>query len=365
MYVIIILGDYMTNDTYNVDRKISDMISHIVGYHHVENNKSDVDYVRKLFDLLKDNNKTIDYITLTIDEFRVLKDEYNSILKNCKISIFMNSVNDITLDEVKDLKKNYTIHYMYIKNLFDGYDGPKMILIDLLYKYKKAIQNITRGIDENYLKGVEDREKIIFGMIIPRIFDNTKYDLEYQKKYKETHKKIYDNPSNSMLGLIDGKCTCKGYSGIVSDVFGSIGIETEIITGVENDSNQGHAWNQIKLDGDWYNIDITWDRENILYSGMCYWLLKDDKTFEYGYTCSNGTDTWEVSHRKYARYRNPGHICTKTLSDEELGKYLDFSDFIKKNWLVSNLKKIDLNNLKSSVAKFLTDSSSEKHNSVR
>ena len=36
-----------------------------------------------------------------------------------------------------------------------------------------------------------------------------------------------------------------------------MGLESQLITGI-TDKGENHAWNQVKVDGDWYNSDVTW-----------------------------------------------------------------------------------------------------------
>ena len=39
--------------------------------------------------------------------------------------------------------------------------------------------------------------------------------------------------------------------------FAAGSIDCVLVTGTANGG--GHAWNQVKVDGKWYNIDVTWD----------------------------------------------------------------------------------------------------------
>ncbi|MEG0615746.1 MAG: transglutaminase domain-containing protein [Oscillospiraceae bacterium] len=59
-------------------------------------------------------------------------------------------------------------------------------------------------------------------------------------------------------GLIDGKIQCEGYAKTVAYLCDQFGIENMLMTGT-NDKKASHAWNIIKVDGDWYNFDTTWD----------------------------------------------------------------------------------------------------------
>ncbi len=64
---------------------------------------------------------------------------------------------------------------------------------------------------------------------------------------------------------------CDGYSEAFKILLNAAGIECKVIYG---DTPYGlHAWNQVKIDGIWYNVDITWDDPDdgskILYDYFC------------------------------------------------------------------------------------------------
>lgn len=64
--------------------------------------------------------------------------------------------------------------------------------------------------------------------------------------------------SHSMLGVFaDGKAVCQGYSLAFQYVMRLAGVQCITVTGKFND--QSHMWNMIKLDGDFYHIDVTAD----------------------------------------------------------------------------------------------------------
>lgn len=58
--------------------------------------------------------------------------------------------------------------------------------------------------------------------------------------------------------LVDGKIQCEGYAKAIAYLCDRAGIENLLITGTNSEQNS-HAWNKVKLDGEWYVIDTTWD----------------------------------------------------------------------------------------------------------
>ena len=62
--------------------------------------------------------------------------------------------------------------------------------------------------------------------------------------------------------LRDRKGVCQGYAYAFREMCTLVGIETTIVggTGTASDgSTESHAWNQVKIGGVWYNVDVTWD----------------------------------------------------------------------------------------------------------
>ncbi len=58
--------------------------------------------------------------------------------------------------------------------------------------------------------------------------------------------------------LVEGKVQCEGYAKVMGYLCDKAGIENMLIVGTNN-QKASHAWNLVKVDGDWYNIDLTWD----------------------------------------------------------------------------------------------------------
>lgn len=65
--------------------------------------------------------------------------------------------------------------------------------------------------------------------------------------------------SNSAYGvLVDGMGQCEGYAAAMAFLCDEAGIPNYMVTGCDADGAT-HAWNKAVLDGEWYNIDCTWD----------------------------------------------------------------------------------------------------------
>lgn len=58
-----------------------------------------------------------------------------------------------------------------------------------------------------------------------------------------------------------GVAVCDGYAKLFRQMATQAGLEAERVTGLADNGSgpDNHAWNQVKVDGEWYNIDVTWD----------------------------------------------------------------------------------------------------------
>lgn len=59
--------------------------------------------------------------------------------------------------------------------------------------------------------------------------------------------------------LVEGKAKCDGFSFAMKWVMEEMGISCMIVAGDPPDGGIGHAWNLIKIDGSWYDLDVTAD----------------------------------------------------------------------------------------------------------
>lgn len=83
--------------------------------------------------------------------------------------------------------------------------------------------------------------------------------------------------------LKDGVAVCEGYACAAKLMLNALGIRCDIQVG-ECTNGEGHAWNLVELDGNWYQMDITWNdgggsREDYLLVDDAY--MQKSRTWEY------------------------------------------------------------------------------------
>lgn len=66
------------------------------------------------------------------------------------------------------------------------------------------------------------------------------------------------NSSSAYGVLVGGVGQCEGYASAMAFLCSEAGIPNYMVTG-HDAAGATHAWNKVLLDGEWYNIDCTWD----------------------------------------------------------------------------------------------------------
>ena len=109
----------------------------------------------------------------------------------------------------------------------------------------------------NFIKPeMSDFEKEI--QIIRYLVATVSYDMseiENENQYLTDSYKAYG-------ALVNGKAVCSGYAKAFDLLAKKCGLSSTVVTGTayNSDGRDGpHAWNQIYLDGDWYNVDVTFE----------------------------------------------------------------------------------------------------------
>lgn len=154
-----------------------------------------------------------------------------------------------------------SITVAYISNTVSANDSRKAV--------DSAIDTIAEEADRKSTS--VEKAKYVHDYLI----QNSMYDYTYSSYT------IYDL-------LVNGKGTCNSYSLTYKAVMDKLGIDCVVV--IQDD--RAHAWNQINIDGKWYNVDVTWDVNYTKESDpdSTFFMKSDDyfkTTMHHSWTSSN------------------------------------------------------------------------------
>ena len=130
----------------------------------------------------------------------------------------------------------------------------------------KLTAEINTVLSELKLAGKSDYEKV------RAIFDYICKNVEYD--YANLNNEAYQLKYSAYAALCNGTSVCQGYANLFYRLANEAGLDARIVSGTSK--GQNHAWNIVKVDGKYYNIDATWDAVTKDYS----YFLKGSANFD-------------------------------------------------------------------------------------
>lgn len=127
--------------------------------------------------------------------------------------------------------------------------------------YKTAVDHRVEQLTAG-LEGKSDYEKSL--ILHDRLCDAVVYE--------------FSEHNQTVIGsLVLGASVCAGYAHAYQMLLQEVGIPCFYVVG--HSRNQGHAWNLVQLDGEWYYTDVTWDDQNDDEGGTIYYAYLNN-TYE-------------------------------------------------------------------------------------
>ncbi len=153
------------------------------------------------------------------------------------------------------------------------------------FEYNRVDAKIK--VHQNYLtnaaqeKIVNEKVAAILATVNPKSmtdFEKVKFVNDYIVKNTEYSTETNASPHSAYAVVQENKGVCQGYALLALKMLQELGGETKYVVGEVYTG--GHAWNLVKVDGEWYHLDTTWndptpDRKNII--SYQYFLMNDAK----------------------------------------------------------------------------------------
>lgn len=162
-------------------------------------------------------------------------------------------------------------------------DHPELFWLSNSYSYKYTSKGNCAQIILKFNETAQNinQSKELFENSANTIINGAKNLKTDYAKEKYVHDSIinlakYDETASlnqsAYSALVSGKTVCAGYSRAFQYIMIKLEIPTFYCTGY---SDGDHAWNIIKLDDGYYNVDLTWDDKN--YISYTYFNLTDQE----------------------------------------------------------------------------------------
>lgn len=159
---------------------------------------------------------------------------------------------------------------------------------------KKQVLAMVEG------KSDYDKIKIIHDYLI----DTIEYDSTI----------LQENIYNIYGALVSKKSVCEGYAKAFQYLMNEVGIDNAIVIGTATNSKnetENHAWNYVKMNEQWYAIDVTWDDPIIIGNGK----LTNKMRYQY---FLKGSHTMNRNHTTLGNFTQGGQVFNyPTLSIED------------------------------------------------
>lgn len=176
---------------------------------------------------------------------------FNS-LENLETSI---SLYDLQISVESFIRIYFTVledhpELFYISMCSYSYEQESLLVVEALpiyYQYDKPLADVvsfvkqeTREILSTVNSSLTDVEKAL--VVHDYLASHFSYDLSYS--------------ISEIYGFLSKKTgVCQAYTNLYKYLMRSLGVETSSVTSTA----MNHTWNIVKIDGQWYHVDVTWD----------------------------------------------------------------------------------------------------------
>lgn len=277
---------------------------------------------------LKINKKNVSELEVQSEDFSFAYKKIN-LYKIDKINIIINDgINDFdTIKKLLERKKK-------IKLILKNYSSLNIEEAEKVRNYLK-IRNLTGAKKEkiNIDKFIEEKKQI--DEVIKDVNNSDTEIQKFLKVYKALGLKLELDETTEDTSKIE--CQKIDVAKILEKCLQCINIESSIIFGDDLENGEEHYWNQVKIDGKWYNVDLALDIPKIKKKKVEY-CLKDDEDFYEFHTAKSGEK----------------HYC------QEEYNYKFINVFIKKDLFKEQLLTSYIQMMKQKIKKIFESNKKEK-----
>lgn len=245
---------------------------------------------------------------------------------NCESEITVFCSESEVTELINKLRNEHMIlfHLGNVNYKYYPFQGKSVLYPEYLYKkveYDRLVSLLServRGIKAQIMRKNSEIDKEF------AIHDFLAKSIRYTDERKDSH---------SIVGpLLYGKGVCDGISKTAKVLFSECGIECHLVNGTGINSQNGkpepHAWNIVRINGNYYHLDITYDN-SFSENGIMYdffnlsdaEILKDHRISEpsrfYGIRCVRENDYFVMNGIYFLSIEQLIGYCKKMLQAKQ------------------------------------------------
>lgn len=225
-------------------------------------------------------------LEIPFELYKGIKNKLNGTSDEPSMIIDLNNFRFLSMETIEEIEKDPSAKGIVINS--EDIKGVHLRNFLTLEETKKVYNELMeyKILSSN---GKNDMEKFFNAYYI--IGKNIKYDFDSDGEPSR------EGIAHSLKGaILNKRCVCEGYAYALSQLLNLLDIKNECVVGVDSNkkNKKMHIWNQVEINGRWYNCDITNDSVNIQENKKLeYCLLSDKENFLYKCISSNAK---ECSH---------------------------------------------------------------------
>ncbi len=166
------------------------------------------------------------------------------------------------------------------------YDHPELFWLDTAFSYQYTEDHVCTKlimVFNNTADHIDEARKMFDQSADAIIGEAEKLNGDYEKE-KYVHDALmelagYDTEASlnqsAFSALVSRTTVCAGYARAFQHLMTRLGIPCYYVTGYAEGE---HAWNTVMLDGEFYNVDLTWDKGSL--TGYDYFNVPDSRFLE-------------------------------------------------------------------------------------
>lgn len=223
--------------------------------------------------------------TSTVQQQTLRKDAMIDFGEKKEVKPNVSSLDDI--DAVADLLIEYSINKQEkveftcnysgdlqsaLLNMRKAYEKAKfrnsyaMLCMDCNYTVSLYKGKATVRINNNFKMTAEQEKELLTGVdaVLAQIINQNMTNVQKEKAIHDwivnncTYDLSINDSQSSAYWLFKSKRgVCEGYATLTKFMLNRVGIPSIVVLGQSGGTD--HAWNLVYLDGEWNNLDVTWD----------------------------------------------------------------------------------------------------------